>query len=295
MTAAIQLKNLSFAYPNERVLDHLNLQIQSGEIFGLVGPNGAGKTTLLNLIQGILSSHDHAITVLDSQPGSTIVKEKVATMFQDDLQINNVTVREFIKLFAAQATHPKNPETVIEELGLSDIQNQLMNKLSGGQRRKVSFASAVVSNPQLLFLDEPTVGMDAETRQNFWRYIEKLRQQNVTIVITSHYLEEIQKVADRIAILQDGQFRYVGTWQTLQSHHDNGQVNFNTQLERSLFTHLPAVESVTQTDANMTLISNDTDLTLKALLPFIDQLHDITITRESLESIFLEMTNKGDH
>lgn len=295
MTAAIQLKNLSFAYPNKRVLDHLNLQIQSGEIFGLVGPNGAGKTTLLNLIQSILSSNNHAISVLDSQPGSTIVKEKVATMFQDDLQINNVKVNEFIKLFAAQATHPKNPETVIKELGLSDIQNQLMNKLSGGQRRKVSFASAIVSNPQLLFLDEPTVGMDAETRQNFWRYIEKLRQQNVTIVITSHYLEEIQKVADRIAILQDGQFRYVGTWQTLQSHHDNGQFNFNTQLERSLFTHLPAVESATQTDANMTLISNDTDLTLKALLPFIDQLHDITITRESLESIFLEMTNKGDH
>ncbi|KRL63191.1 ABC superfamily ATP binding cassette transporter, ABC protein [Lentilactobacillus diolivorans DSM 14421] len=295
MTAAIQLKNLSFAYPNKQVLNHLNLQIQPGEIFGLVGPNGAGKTTLLNLIQGILTSHDHSITVLGSQPGSIIVKEKVSTMFQNDLQINNIKVKEFIKLFAAQAINPQDPEMVMRDLGLLDIQNQLMNKLSGGQHRKVSFACAIVSNPQLLFLDEPTVGMDAQTRQNFWHYIEKLRQQKVTIVITSHYLEEIQKVADRIAILQNGQFSYVGTWQTLQNHRDNGQFTFNTSLELSLFTHLPAVKSATQTETNVKLISSDTDLTLKALLPFIDQLHDITITRESLESIFLEMTNKGDH
>ncbi|GAF37986.1 ABC transporter ATP-binding protein [Lentilactobacillus farraginis] len=293
MTAIIQLNNLSFAYDKKSVLKNLNLTVQSGEILGLVGPNGAGKTTLLHLIQGILHSSHHAITVFGGQPGSLLAKAKISTMPQKDLQLNNIKVSEFVNLFASQADHPQNPAAVIQALGLTEIKNRLINQLSGGQRRKVSFAGAVVSNPQLLFLDEPTVGMDAGARQNFWDYIETLRQQNVTIIITSHYLEEIQKVADRIAILQTGQFSYVGSWQALQSHHTNGQLHFTTSLALSVFTHLSAVTAAHQTTAGITLLSNDTDLTLQALLPFIDQLHDITITRESLESIFLEMTNKG--
>lgn len=293
MPTIVQLKNLSFAYPHQQVLQNLNLEIKPGEIFGLVGPNGAGKTTLLDLIQGTLPTSPDTISVFNGQPGSLTAKEKISTMFQDDLPLEKVTVKELINLFAAQASHPADTNTIIHDLDLTSIENQLLNQLSGGQRRKVSFATAIISKPQLLFLDEPTVGMDAQARQNFWHYIEALRQQSVTIVITSHYLEEIQQVADRIAILQNGQFRYVGSWQNLQNHYDTGQLTFQTSLAPTIFTHLAAVTTVAKTDTSIKLNSDDTDLTLKALLPFIDQLHDITVTRKSLESIFLELTNQG--
>ena len=208
MTTIIQLNQLSFAYGNRTVLSNLDLTVQEGEILGLVGPNGAGKTTLINLIQGVLTTTPGSVTVFGGQPGTRRAKSKIATMFQDDLKLDNVTVTEFLNVFASQADHPKELVTLVNELNLNDIVNQPLGKLSGGQRRKVSFASAVIANPQLLFLDEPTVGMDAETRQAFWHYINQLRRQNVTVIITSHYLEEIQAVADRIAILQDERFSY---------------------------------------------------------------------------------------
>ncbi|EHM01092.1 hypothetical protein HMPREF9103_00211 [Lentilactobacillus parafarraginis F0439] len=136
------------------------------------------------------------------------------------------------------------------------------------------------------------MGMDAETRQAFWHYINQLRRQNVTVIITSHYLEEIQAVADRIAILQDERFSYIGTWQQLQTSHTTGKLSFTTALATDLFTHLPGVQTIDQDNHRLTLTSSDTDLTLKAIIPFVDQIHDLIINRESLESIFLQMTAK---
>lgn len=292
MTTIIQLNQLSFAYGNRPVLSNLDLTVQKGEILGLVGPNGAGKTTLINLIQGVLTATPGSVTVFGGQPGTRQAKSKIATMFQDDLKLDNVTVTEFLNVFASQADNPQELATLVNELNLSDIVNQPLGKLSGGQRRKVSFASAVIANPQLLFLDEPTVGMDAETRQAFWHYINQLRHQKVTVIITSHYLEEIQAVADRIAILQDERFSYIGTWQQLQTSHTTGKLSFTTALAADLFTHLPGVQTINQDNHRLTLTSSDTDLTLKAIIPFVDQIHDLIINRESLESIFLQMTAK---
>ncbi len=295
MQPIIELNHLSFSYGHQAVLNDLNLSINAGEIFGLVGPNGAGKTTLLNLIQGILPSKTATIKTFGGQPGRLAAKEVTATMFQQDLRLENIKTSEFIELFAAQATNPASPEEIIKRLGLTDVKDRLLTKLSGGQRRKVSFAATIVSNPKLLFLDEPTVGMDAQARQDFWQTIDHLRQRGVTIVMTSHYLEEIQTVADRIAILQDGRFSYVGSWQNLQNHHADGKLIFSTDLAVSLFQRLPGVTKASHADKIVTLVSEDTDLTLWGLLPFIEDCHDLTIARNSLESIFLEMTTKEAH
>ncbi|MCI1920653.1 MAG: ABC transporter ATP-binding protein [Liquorilactobacillus nagelii] len=293
MNEIIKINELEFNYGNKRVLKNINLTINSGEIVGLIGENGAGKTTLLNILLGLLPSN-HQVTILGGKPGEKKARQKIGSMLQGDMVLANVTVAEIIAETAAQYDQPVVVAELLQNLGLKEYENKLLKSLSGGLMRRVTFALALVGNPELLFLDEPTVGMDSQARKIFWNRIKKLRDAGKTVVITSHYLEEIQQTADRLLILQNGKFSFQGTLPELQNKNKKTVIRFKTKLAINKFQLLTAVTSITPAAENwICLNSEDGDATLRALTPFLADISNISIQRESLEDIFLTMTTEG--
>ena len=293
MNEIIKINELEFNYGNKRVLKNINLTINSGQIVGLIGENGAGKTTLLNILLGLLPSN-HQVTILGGKPGEKKARQKIGSMLQGDMVLANVTVAEIIAETAAQYDQPVVVAELLQNLGLKEYENKLLKSLSGGLMRRVTFALALVGNPELLFLDEPTVGMDSQARKIFWNRIKKLRDAGKTVVITSHYLEEIQQTADRLLILQNGKFSFQGTLPELQNKNKKTVIRFKTKLAINKFQLLTAVTSITPAAENwICLNSEDGDATLRALTPFLADISNISIQRESLEDIFLTMTTEG--
>ncbi|WP_283679287.1 ABC transporter ATP-binding protein [Lentilactobacillus sp. Marseille-Q4993] len=293
-TQAVAIKNLKFSYGDKPVLKGVNLEIHEGEIFGLVGPNGAGKTTLLNSIMGLTSADQitGSVEVYGSTRISNQIKNMIGSMLQGDIRLTRVTVREYLSVIASQYYDPKPVEAVINELKLGSFANKWLTGISGGQLRRVTFAAAIIGQPKLLFLDEPTVGMDVDARREFWDYVDNLKMQGTTIMVTSHYLAEIQTVADRIGILIDGKFESVGTWNELSQVDSGGTIEFTTEISTSIFEDLPAVTGIQRSGMITTINSENTDDTLKSLVPFIEKLSEITVQRKSLESLFMGLTER---
>ncbi len=290
VTTIIQAKQLSFSYGKHQVLDKLDLTIKTGEIIGLIGENGAGKTTLLNLLLGVRTADSGELTVFDQTPGSALAKQKIGSMLQGDMAIRGVTVTELLTMAATNYPAPLSAATLITTLDLTAFAQQQLTALSGGQLRRVTFALALISNPDLLFLDEPTVGMDTNAQQAFWQRIQVLKAQGKAVIITSHYLPEIEQVADRILLLQDGRFAFQGTFATLQQRYQQVVITFQTALPGSTFDHLAGVTAVTGRHQTIKISSEDRDATLQALVPYLAQLQQVTINRESLSEIFVQLT-----
>lgn len=287
-TTLVEVHELKFNYSSKMVLGGVNLTVPTGEIIGLIGENGAGKTTLLKLLLGILHSQSGAIQ------WNKVAKPEVNTMFQNNLKLVGVTVRDLLQLTAAQYRNPRPVADVMEELALSSFAKRPLSRLSGGQLRKVAFGLTLVSNAQLLFLDEPTVGMDVNARQIFWRKIEQMRVQGKTVLITSHYLTEIQEVADRILILKAGKIKFNGTLAELQRGYLTSQISFVTNLPKARFQGLSNVKQVLVKGQQVTLDTTDSDQTLRALAPWLNQLNNVKITAALLENIFTAMTKEDD-
>ncbi|WP_412989660.1 ABC transporter ATP-binding protein [Pediococcus siamensis] len=292
MQTLIQAKQLSFSYGSKKVLTDINFEIYSGEIIGLIGENGAGKTTLLNILLGSYKA-DGQLHVFGRQPGNKLNKALIGVMPQNDMRLQSVTVADLLTEVAACYETSLNPKEVLRDLQLSDLARMRLTRLSGGQLRRVSFAIALISNPEVLFLDEPTVGLDVNARQDFWRRIALLKQQGKTIVIINHYLNEIEDVADRILIMKNGQFVFQGSLGQLQQNFRQVKMTFQTRLPFSHFQSLPAVIKSDQTADSIQLVTTSEDQTLAALSTDLPQLHHLRIEQKSLEDIFIALTRKG--
>lgn len=221
MTAAITIKQLSKSYKEKKVLNDVNLTINEGELFGLLGVNGAGKTTLIHILSGLLAQNTGEVELL----GYTLPKERnqikkyIAVSPQETAIAPNLTVRENLEFMAGiQGYSKKEMRVKINELlttfSFQPYEKQKSKTLSGGWKRKLSIALALISEPKILFLDEPTLGLDILGRRELWSLIEKLKAQT-TIILTTHYLEEAEALCDRICILKDGHVKAVGTSQEL--------------------------------------------------------------------------------
>lgn len=293
---AIVIENLKFSYADRLILKGINLNIKPGEIFGLVGPNGAGKTTMLECIMGLHSLGDKAgnISVYGNNPKTKQSRKLIGSMLQGDIRVERVKVKEYLEMIANQNPDSESVNQIILELNLNEISNKYLNKLSGGQLRKVTFAASVINKPKILFLDEPTVGMDADVRNDFWNYVMWLKKRGTTVIVTSHYLEEIQNMADRIGILLAGRFEYIGTWNDLSEQNFGGNIRFSTSIPLNVFKNLNSTRKLTAFNNKVTIYTDDTDKTLRDLLPFIDELAGITISHKSLESVFSDMTKQED-
>ena len=282
MTTALEVKNINKKYKNKVVLNDINFSIQSGEIVALIGKNGAGKSTLINIITKLIQQ--------DSGQSKIFEKEKfdrnsIGVMMQENISLDRITVKEIIKL---TRTYYRNPMSYQAILALSELQNYTnhpMDKLSGGQKRKLQFALTLAGNPDLIFLDEPTVGMDAESRTKFWEHIDELKKQGKTFLITSHYLEELEKVANRFIFLHNQKIIFDGSLNEMGKQLKKVQVTFNSELIEDIFNKLPAVLRVSELNHHYTLITSDVNSLITQLVPYLSAIDNLEIRQQNLDTL----------
>lgn len=282
MTTALEVKNINKKYKNKVVLNDINFSIQSGEIVALIGKNGAGKSTLINIITKLIQQ--------DSGQSKIFEKEKfdrnlIGVMMQENISLDRITVKEIIKL---TRTYYRNPMSYQAILALSELQNYTnhpMDKLSGGQKRKLQFALTLAGNPDLIFLDEPTVGMDAESRTKFWERIDELKKQGKTFLITSHYLEELEKVANRFIFLHNQRIIFDGSLTEMGKQLKKVQVTFNSELIKDIFNKLPAVLRVSELNHHYTLITSDVNSLITQIVPYLSAIDNLEIRQQNLDTL----------
>ena len=282
MTTALEVKHINKKYKNKVVLNDINFSIQSGEIVALIGKNGAGKSTLINIITKLIQQ--------DSGQSKIFEKEKfdrnlIGVMMQENISLDRITVKEIIKLIR---TYYRNPMSYQAILALSELQNYTnhpMDKLSGGQKRKLQFALTLAGNPDLIFLDEPTVGMDAESRTKFWKHVDELKKQGKTFLITSHYLEELEKVANRFIFLHNQKIIFDGSLNEMGKQLKKVQVTFNSELIEDIFNKLPAVLRVSELNHHYTLITSDVNSLITQLVPYLSAIDNLEIRQQNLDTL----------
>lgn len=223
MANVIEIKNLTKEYKDLKAVDNLSLEVKEGEILGLLGPNGSGKSTTINCILSLLKYQNGTITIFgrEMKPDAYDIKAKIGVIFQDVAVFQELTVYENIDYFCGlyikdKQTRKKYVEDAIELVGLEDFKKFLQKKLSGGLLRRLNIACGIAHKPELIFLDEPTVAVDPQSRNNILDGIEKLREQGATIVYTTHYMEEVEILCDRIIILDKGKIIASGTTEELK-------------------------------------------------------------------------------
>ena len=282
MTTALEVRNINKKYKNKVILNDINFSIQSGEIVALIGKNGAGKSTLINIITKLIQQ--------DSGQSKIFEKEKfdrnlIGVMMQENISLDRITVKEIIKL---TRTYYHNPMSYQAILALSELQNYTnhpMDKLSGGQKRKLQFALTLAGNPDLIFLDEPTVGMDVESRTKFWERIDELKKQGKTFLITSHYLEELEKVANRLIFLHNQRIIFDGSLAEMGKQLKKVQVTFNSELIKDIFNKLPAVLRVSELNHHYTLITSDVNSLITQLVPYLSAIDNLEIRQQNLDTL----------
>lgn len=203
---AIEVHELRKAYPDVQAVDGVSFEVQSGECLALLGPNGAGKTTTTEILEGYRHADSGTVQVLGTDPRTAGLdwRARIGIVLQADRDLGDLTVREAVHHFAGYFANPRDPEEVIAAVGLEHKAKARNGKLSGGQRRRLDVALGIIGRPEVLFLDEPTTGFDPEARREFWTLIELLKAEGTTILLTTHYLDEAERLADRVAVIARG-------------------------------------------------------------------------------------------
>lgn len=202
---AISIENVKKGFGQKTVLDNVSFNVKPGELVALLGENGAGKTTLMSIVLGLISADNGQVSVFGHLPGSAAAKQKIGVMLQAASLPEKLKVIEQIRLFASYFEHPAQIEEVVKLAKIESILDDFISVLSGGQKQRLLFALALIGTPQVLVLDEPTVGLDSDSRRVFWDCIQALKNQGTAIVLTTHYLDEAEELADRVVLLHEGQ------------------------------------------------------------------------------------------
>lgn len=278
MKPVIEISGLKKSYGAFVAVKDLSLTINQGEIFAILGPNGAGKTTTVEILEGFRSADGGSISVLGTDPSvkgrpGLAWRDRIGIVLQSTQDTAELTALEAITHFASYYSNPRDPEEVINLVGLADKPHDRARSLSGGQRRRLDVALGIVGNPELLFLDEPTTGFDPEARRAFWELIKKLRSEGTTILLTTHYLDEAEELADRVAVMNNGEIIEVSTPALLGGRADAKAI-ITWREDGQLRTY----ESSNPTQAVQ-------DLSAK----FGGEIPELTVRRPSLEDIYLSM------
>ncbi|HXY02673.1 MAG TPA: ABC transporter ATP-binding protein [Terriglobales bacterium] len=304
MPVAIECRDLRKTYDGKvEAVRGLNLQIETGECFGLLGPNGAGKTTTIEILEGLLQPTSGYVSILGHtwQENSRELREWLGISLQETRLSEKLSVRETIKLFASFYRQPRPSDEVLDQLQLREKADAWVGKLSGGQRQRLAVATALVGNPRILFLDEPTTGLDPQSRRQLWDIIRGVQQRGGTVLLTTHYMDEAERLCDRLAIVDHGQIIAEGTpadlIARLGGHHVvefEASSNHSAAAER--WRGLPGVEGVRQDDGLVCLTVREPHLTIPALLDAVEaqggQLEHLTTRQASLEDVFVRLTGR---
>ena len=306
MPAAIECRDLRKTYDGKvEAVRGLNLRIEGGECFGLLGPNGAGKTTTIEILEGLLDPTSGEVTILGHtwRKNQREVREWLGVSLQETRLSEKLTVRETIDLFASFYREPRSADDVLDDLQLGEKADAFVGKLSGGQRQRLAVATALVGNPRILFLDEPTTGLDPQSRRQLWDIIRSFQRNGGTVLLTTHYMDEAERLCDRLAIVDHGEIIAEGTppelIERLGGHHVvefevSGNSSDGTAL--SAWRALPGVESVRHDDGLVSLTVREPHLTIPALLDAVEkhgsQLLHLTTRQASLEDVFVNLTGR---
>ena len=301
MPPAIEVTNLTKHYGANQAVRGISLTVETGEIFGLLGPNGAGKTSTIEILEGYRPRSGGEVRVLGIDPGSPTRawREQVGLVLQECELEPNLTVRETINLYASFYPKPRAIDEVIALVGLGDKEGERVGRLSGGQRRRADVAVALIGDPDLIFLDEPTTGFDPSARRDAWAMIAGLRSLGKTVLLTTHYMDEAEFLADRVAIMRAGQIVATGKPGELGAASDGlTYVTFRIAAGTDVAALAAAIEfAPTIADGKVTIESRDAQRTLHRLTAWADganvRLDNIEAHRPSLEDVFLELTHKG--
>ena len=309
MPVAIQCRDLRKTYDGKvEAVRGLNLEIQTGECFGLLGPNGAGKTTTIEILEGLLEPTSGEVSILGHnwREDEREMREWLGISLQETRLSEKLTVRETIELFASFYREPRSSQEVLEQLQLTEKGDSWVGKLSGGQRQRLAVATALVCNPKILFLDEPTTGLDPQSRRQLWDIIRAFQRDGGTVLLTTHYMDEAERLCDRLAIVDHGQVIAEGSpaelIERLGGHHvvefsvgGNGDAAALGAASEA-WRGLPSVESVREDDGMVALNVKQPHLTIPALLDAIDrqgsQLQHLTTRQASLEDVFVRLTGR---
>ena len=305
MAPAIQCRDLRKTYDSKvEAVRGLNLEIETGECFGLLGPNGAGKTTTIEILEGLLEPTSGQVMILGHnwQTNPRELRQWLGISLQETRLSEKLTVRETIELFSSFYREPRSPHEVLEEMQLAEKADAWVGKLSGGQRQRLAVATALVGNPKILFLDEPTTGLDPQSRRQLWDIIRAFQRNRGTVLLTTHYMDEAERLCDRLAIIDHGQVIAEGTpadlIDRLGGHHVvEFSVSGNSDgaaLDR--WRALPGVESVRHDDGLVCLNVHEPHLTIPALLDAVQhqgsQLLHLSTRQASLEDVFVGLTGR---
>ncbi len=298
--AAVEIAGLHKAYGARRAVAGLSLRAGRGRVLALVGPNGAGKTTTVEICQGFRRADAGTVRVLGLDPVTDArrLKPRVGVMPQGGGAYPGARAAEMLRLVAAYAAHPLDPDALLDRLGLRDSARTSYRRLSGGQQQRLSLAMAIVGRPELVFLDEPTAGMDPQARHATWDLIRSLRRDGVSIVLTTHYLEEAERLADDVVVIDHGQVVAAGTPADLMTDTAGGQLRLSvdgTLPLAELARDLPAGITVTEQRPGDYLLEGAIEPDLVALVVGWCAARgvlviELRVRRRSLEDLFLELT-----
>jgi ABC-2 type transport system ATP-binding protein len=274
----IEVKGLKKNYGDLQAVRGLDLKIEQGEIFSLLGPNGAGKTTTVEILEGFRTRDSGSVSVLGVDPQikgheSRIWRNRIGIVLQNSADAGDLSVGETVEHFSNYYSDPLDVQEVIHSVGLDEKQGSLIRTLSGGQRRRLDVALGIIGNPELLFLDEPTTGFDPQARRAFWSLIQQLRNDGTTILLTTHYLDEAQALADRVAVINHGQIVEIST---------PTELGGRATAQATVQWRDGAQVKLEKTD-------NPTALVSKLSADFGGEIPELIVTRPSLEDIYLEM------
>ena len=300
VTTGIQLSGLrkTFRTPQGPVhaVRGVDISIAPGETVALLGPNGAGKSTTIDMLLGLLPPDSGTVSLFGMKPADAIKVGAIGAMLQTGSLIRYLSVRELIAMMAALFPNAYDVDEVLDLTGIADIAGRRVQKLSGGQTQRVRFAIALVSNPDLLVLDEPTVGMDVESRHAFWTTMRRFASSGKTVVFATHYLEEADSYADRIILMARGEIVADGPATEIKATVGLRTIRATLPgVDRELLRALPGVTHVETRGEAVILNCADSDATIRALLPAYPQARDIEISGAGLEQAFLQLTgDNGD-
>jgi ABC-2 type transport system ATP-binding protein len=279
-------------YGQTTALDNFSMELRSGEVVALLGPNGAGKTTAVRLLLGLISPNAGSVRVLGRDPRDADARTRIGAMLQVSRVPEMLRVREHIDLFRTYYPNPLPVETVIRAARLEGIEDKMFGKLSGGQKQRALFGLALCGNPDLIFLDEPTVGLDIESRRAMWDHVRALSAAGKTVLLTTHYLEEADILASRIIVINKGKLLCEGTAAEIKHRVSGRKIRCVTQLDPEFLRTLPSVAEVQQDREAVVITAEQPEKVVREMLLRDETLHSLEISAAALEDAFLALTSE---
>jgi ABC-2 type transport system ATP-binding protein len=300
--SVVEVHDLYKAYGDVHAVDGISFEVQEGEIFGFLGPNGAGKTTTVEIAEGYRVADDGSTKVLGLAPRRDRheLQERIGIMLQETSLYPDLKVGELLRLFSSYYSHPVDNDALLEMIGLQDKKGAFVRDLSGGQRQRLVFVLTLINDPELLFLDEPTAGLDPQSRRAIWDWIELSRERGKTVFLTTHHIDEAERLCDRVAIIDHGKIIALDTPRRLMASAEvDHKVTFMVDgaIDTGRLEAMPGVTKALHDRQNeFTIYGPDVQPILKSLLGFAEAngftLRGLTVEGATLEDVFLRLTGR---